>query len=373
MESGQPPMLQLVDIHKSFGDVSVLKGISASISKGELLTFVGPSGCGKTTLLRIVGGFTPLTSGKVILDGEDIGSLPPNMRDTNMVFQSYALFPHMTVRKNIGFGLKLKKWPRKKINERVEELLSLVYMEGLGDRTIDRISGGQQQRVALARALALEPKVLLLDEPLSNLDANLRVVMREEIRNIQERIGITTIFVTHDQYEAMSISDRLLVLSDGVIQQIGSPMEIYQKPANEFIAGFVGYVNFLEGSVKTVDEAEDKLIVSTEYGMLTIKRDQEKKIGDGDHVLVVIRPEAVVLLPPENVEQQNTFHGVVSNYMYAGNLVKYTVRLGDKELVIDQYNPKDATHYRRGDRVSFFIPDTVHALKRPNPPGDKKN
>ena len=188
MENQETPMLELRHIYKSFGDVEVLKGISAEVEKGELLTFVGPSGCGKTTLLRIVGGFTPPTSGQVILDGEDISALPPNLRDTKMVFQSYALFPHMTVAKNIGFGLKLQKWPRKKISERVEELLSLVHMEGLGGRTIDRISGGQQQRVALARALALEPKVLLLDEPLSNLDANLRVVMREEIRNIQERV-----------------------------------------------------------------------------------------------------------------------------------------------------------------------------------------
>ena len=208
METQKTPMLELIDIYKSFGDVEVLKGISAKIDPGELLTFVGPSGCGKTTLLRIVGGFATATSGQFILDGEDIGPLPPNMRDTKMVFQSYALFPHMSVAKNIGFGLKLQKWPQTKIDTRVEELLSLVHMEGLGDRTIDRISGGQQQRVALARALALEPKVLLLDEPLSNLDANLRVVMREEIRNIQERIGVTTIFVTHDQYEAMSISDR---------------------------------------------------------------------------------------------------------------------------------------------------------------------
>ena len=249
MEVNKKPMVELRDIYKSFGNVEVLKGISARIDKGELLTFVGPSGCGKTTLLRIVGGFTPATSGQVILDGEDIGGLPPNMRDTKMVFQSYALFPHMTVAKNIGFGLKLKKWPKEKINTRVEKLLSLVHMEGLGGRTIDRISGGQQQRVALARALALEPKVLLLDEPLSNLDANLRVVMREELRNIQERIGITTIFVTHDQYEAMSISDRVLVLHNGVIQQIGSPIEIYEHPANEFIAGFVGYVNFISGGM----------------------------------------------------------------------------------------------------------------------------
>lgn len=372
MENKQSPMLELVDIYKSFGDVDVLKGISASICKGELLTFVGPSGCGKTTLLRIVGGFTPLTSGRVILDGEDIGNLPPDMRDTKMVFQSYALFPHMNVRKNIGFGLKLKKWPQKKIDDRVEELLLLVHMEGLGDRTIDRISGGQQQRVALARALALGPKVLLLDEPLSNLDANLRVVMREEIRNIQERTGITTIFVTHDQYEAMSISDRLLVLNDGVIQQIGSPMEIYDKPVNEFIAGFVGYVNFFEGRVEKLDINDDKLTISTEYGMLTINRNQGKKIGDGDQILMVVRPESVTMLPPESGERQNTFHGEVSNYMYAGNLVKYTVRLGNKEIVIDQYNPKDSALFRRGDRVSFTIPETVHALKKLNPPGAKK-
>ena len=179
METPQTPTLELRDIYKSFGDVEVLKGISIEIKKGELLTFLGPSGCGKTTLLRIVGGFTPATSGQVLLDGEDISALLPNMRKTRMVFQSYALFPHMTVAKNIGFSLKLHKWRKEKIDTRVEELLSLVHMEGLGDRTIDRISGGQQQRVALARALALEPKVLLLDEPLSNLDANLRVMMRE--------------------------------------------------------------------------------------------------------------------------------------------------------------------------------------------------
>ena len=296
MEANKKPMVELRDIYKSFGDVEVLKGISARIDKGELLTFGGPSGCGKTTLLRIVGGFTPATSGKVILDGEDITPLPPNMRDTRMVFQSYALFPHMTVEKNIGFGLKLKKWPKKKIDGRVEELLSLVHMEGLGGRTIERISGGQQQRVALARALALEPKVLLLDEPLSNLDANLRVAMREELKNIQERIGITTIFVTHDQYEAMSISDRVLVLHDGIIQQIGTPMEIYEQPANEFIAGFVGYVNFLEGTVDAIDEETITSSVSTEYGKLELAHYQEN-IKVGDAVLRFISPETVTLSP----------------------------------------------------------------------------
>jgi spermidine/putrescine ABC transporter ATP-binding subunit len=363
METQKTPMLELIDIYKNFGEVEVLKGISAKIDPGELLTFVGPSGCGKTTLLRIVGGFATATSGQVILDGEDIGPLPPNMRDTKMVFQSYALFPHMSVAKNIGFGLKLQKWPKTKIDVRVEELLSLVHMEGLGDRTIDRISGGQQQRVALARALALEPKVLLLDEPLSNLDANLRVVMREEIRNIQERIGVTTIFVTHDQYEAMSISDRLLVLNDGVIQQIGSPIEIYEKPANEFIAGFVGYVNFLEGTVDVIDEEARIYYVSTEYGNLELDYEQED-IKKGDEILLVIRPETLTLSQSHAEEMQNTFHGTVESHMYAGNLSKYTVKFGDREMIVDQYNPKDSERFKRKDKVKITIPRTIHALKR---------
>ncbi|HIJ55073.1 MAG TPA: ABC transporter ATP-binding protein [Deltaproteobacteria bacterium] len=364
MEHQKTPMLELRDIHKSFGDVEVLKGISAEIDKGELLTFVGPSGCGKTTLLRIVGGFTPLNSGQVILDGEDIGALPPNMRNTKMVFQSYALFPHMTVAKNIGFGLKLKKWPRNKIDSRVEELLSLVHMEGLGDRTIDRISGGQQQRVALARALALEPKVLLLDEPLSNLDANLRVVMREEIRNIQERIGITTIFVTHDQYEAMSISDRLLVLNDGVIQQIGSPVEIYEQPANEFIAGFVGYVNFLEGKIESIDKEMKIKYVSTAYGNLELNHNQGDDEQKYDEILLVIRPETLSLSADQAGKQANTFHGVIESFMYAGSLVKYTVKVEDREMIVDQYNPKDATKFQRGDKITITVPRTTHALKK---------
>jgi len=363
METQQKPMLELRDIYKSFGVVEVLKGISAEIKKGELLTFVGPSGCGKTTLLRIVGGFAKLDSGQVILDGEDIGGLPPNMRNTKMVFQSYALFPHMTVAKNIGFGLKLQKWRKEKIDTRVEELLSLVHMDGLGDRTIDRISGGQQQRVALARALALEPKVLLLDEPLSNLDANLRVVMREEIRNIQERIQVTTIFVTHDQYEAMSISDRLLVLNDGVIQQIGSPMEIYEQPANEFIAGFVGYVNFLKGSVDAIDKETKTSHVSTEYGKLELDHDQDD-INVRDEVLLVIRPETVTLSPSHGKERQNTFHGTVESHMYAGNLAKYTVKFGDREMIVDQNNPKDSEQFKKKDKVKVTVPRSIHLLKK---------
>ena len=363
METPQTPTLELRDIYKSFGDVEVLKGISIEIKKGELLTFLGPSGCGKTTLLRIVGGFTPATSGQVLLDGEDISALLPNMRKTRMVFQSYALFPHMTVAKNIGFSLKLHKWRKEKIDTRVEELLSLVHMEGLGDRTIDRISGGQQQRVALARALALEPKVLLLDEPLSNLDANLRVMMREEIRNIQERLGVTTIFVTHDQYEAMSISDRLLVLNDGVIQQIGSPMKIYEEPANKFIAGFVGYVNFLKGTVDAIDKATKTVHVSTECGRLELDNDQDD-ITAGDEVLLVIRPEIIPLSLSHGKEKQNTFHGTVESLMYAGNIAKYTVIFEDREMIIDQNNPRAFEQFKQKDKVKVTVPRTIHLIKK---------
>jgi ABC-type Fe3+/spermidine/putrescine transport system ATPase subunit len=364
MGNNDTPMLELVDVHKSFGDVEVLNGISASVPKGELLTFVGPSGCGKTTLLRIIGGFTSITSGKIILDGEDIAALPPNMRDTKMVFQSYALFPHMNVRKNIGFGLKLQKMPQPQIDDRVDELLSLVHMDGLGDRTIERISGGQQQRVALARSLALEPKVLLLDEPLSNLDANLRVIMREEIRSIQERIGITTIFVTHDQYEAMSISDRILVLNQGIIQQLGSPSDIYETPNNMFIAEFVGYVNFLEGKIENFDPDSGVYQLSTEYGNVSINKTNDKNLGKGDEVFLVIRPETVTLFPSDAQDQPNMLTGKIQHSMYAGNLVKYTIKCGDREILIDQFNPKDSIQFKRGDNIKFTIPSTIHALPK---------
>ncbi|MEW6261783.1 MAG: ABC transporter ATP-binding protein [Thermodesulfobacteriota bacterium] len=357
------PMLILKDIHKSFGEVDVLKGISVTINKGELITFVGPSGCGKTTLLRIVGGFTKLTSGQVILDGVDISSLPPDQRPTKMVFQNYALFPHMTVAQNIAFGLKIKKWPKDKMKNRVTELLSLVHMEGLGDRTIDRISGGQQQRVALARALSLEPKVLLLDEPLSNLDANLRVVMREEIRKIQERIQITTVFVTHDQYEAMSISDRILVLNKGIIQQVGSPWDIYQHPANEFIAGFVGYVNFFEGAVKSKNGVTGAALVSTPQGdvEITIERPD---VGVGDNIVMIIRPESLKLVPPDQAGTGNLLGGTLESYMYAGSLAKCTVSIGAKKLVVDQYNPAEAIRFEEHEKVGVVIPRKVHVLAK---------
>ncbi len=355
------PMLILHDIHKFYDRLEVLKGISMEVKKGELVTFVGPSGCGKTTLLRIIGGFTPLDSGEVILDGQRIERLPPNLRDTRICFQNYALFPHMTVAENISYGLKIKKWKKAKIQDRVDELLALVKLEGLGGRMIDKLSGGQQQRVAVARALSLEPKVLLLDEPLSNLDANLRLTMRGEIRKLQERLNITTIFVTHDQFEAMSISDRIVVMKEGVIQQVGSPIDIYERPTNEFIAGFVGFVNFLEGKVEKVEEAAGRADVSTSIGRIRIATMRTLKAGN--QVKLVVRPETITLSGTEPQGMNNTFVGEVEIGMYVGSLAKYTVVVQGEKMIIDQANPRE-TFFRPKERIYISIPEHIHVLTK---------
>jgi ABC-type Fe3+/spermidine/putrescine transport system ATPase subunit len=359
----EEPMLILKDIHKFYGKSEVLKGVSLEVKRGELVTFVGPSGCGKTTLLRLIGGFTEISAGDIILDGRKINDLPPNLRDTRICFQNYALFPHMTVAENVGYGLKINKWPKEKIKARVRELLEMVELEAFSDRMIDRLSGGQQQRVAFARALSLEPKVLLLDEPLSNLDANLRLIMREEIRKLQERLHITTVFVTHDQFEAMAISDRLVVLRDGRIEQIGTPIEIYERPANEFIAAFVGYVNFMDGTVESIDEETRNVVIDTENGRLEINLRQEE-IRRGDDVLMVIRPESVILSLPSGGNRRNVLRGKLKSYMYAGSIAKCTVTVGERTMVIDQYNPRDAQRYRNAAEIEIEVPRNVHLLRK---------
>jgi len=357
------PMLILRDIHKFYGTNEVLKGVSLEVKRGELVTFVGPSGCGKTTLLRLIGGFTDISSGDIVLDGQRINDLPPNLRDTRICFQNYALFPHMTVAENVGYGLKINKWPKDKIAARIGELLEMVELEAFGDRMIDKLSGGQQQRVAFARALSLEPKVLLLDEPLSNLDANLRLVMREEIRKLQERLHITTVFVTHDQFEAMAISDRLVVMKDGLIEQVGTPIEIYERPANEFIAGFVGYVNFMDGKIVSIDRGKREAAVRTEFGEIRIDLRQEE-IGEGDDVLMVIRPESVTLGMDCGRSGNNRICGMLKSYMYAGSIAKCTVTIGDKKMIVDQYNPRDAMHFKNAEKIELEIPRSVHLLKK---------
>jgi iron(III) transport system ATP-binding protein len=364
MNSNRKLMLDLREIRKSFGQVEVLKGVSAQIWEGDLATFVGPSGCGKTTLLRIIGGLTKPNSGDVVLDGLNINEVTPDKRGTQMCFQNYALFPHMTVAQNVGYGLDVHHWEKERIKKRVDELLQLVHLEGLGDRYIEKMSGGQQQRVALARALALEPKVLLLDEPLSNLDANLRVQMRATLLEIVKRVGITTIFVTHDQQEAMSISDRLFVMNKGNIEQVGSPLEIYQEPKSAFIAGFVGYVNILSGTVKNVarDQQKECTTVSTDFGPVSVIT-TGNCIAPGETLSMVIRPEAIRLAKPKDSMGSNEFEGRVISFMYGGSMIKYVLEIGGRQLIADQFDPINEGLHTIGERCCVTLPQNVHLLK----------
>jgi iron(III) transport system ATP-binding protein len=355
-------MLVLDDIHKSFGEVEAVRGVSADIKEGELITFLGPSGCGKTTLLRIISGLTTPDSGKIILDGQVINDITPEKRGIQMCFQNYALFPHLTVAGNIRYGPEVQKWQKNRIEERLEEMLHLVRLDGLGDRRIDELSGGQQQRVALARALALEPKVLLLDEPLSNLDANLRVQMRDMLREIQSRVNITTVFVTHDQVEAMTISDRLIIMREGVVEQVGPPVVIYENPDNEFIASFIGYVNILKGEVKSISKDSKSAIVSTELGDLEILA-SEKDIKVGWRVYLIVRPETVIIGSPEETIDINIVKGTIRSIMYAGSTVKYVADIEGKDIIIDQYDPATLGIRGMGEKVMVTIPRNVHVLK----------
>lgn len=245
--SGKRGGVDVSGVNVFYGSNHVLKDVDLSIRPGEFFAFLGPSGCGKTTLLRLIAGFNRATGGKIHIDGSDITGLQPWERNVGMVFQSYALWPHMTIARNIAFGLEERRLPRTEINRKVSAALALVGLESLASRYPSQLSGGQQQRVALARTIAVEPKVLLLDEPLSNLDAQMRVQVRREMRELQQRLGLTAIFVTHDQEEANAIADRIAVMRDGVIQQVGTPMELYERPANLFVAGFLGTANILTG------------------------------------------------------------------------------------------------------------------------------
>ncbi len=363
MSDLRKPILILKDIHKSFGAVVALKGVCGEIRERELVTFVGPSGCGKTTLLRVICGLTKPDSGEVILDGQVINDLTPDKRGTQMCFQNYALFPHLTVAGNIGYGLEVHKWDKKRVKERVKEVLHLVQLDGLGDRSIEKLSGGQQQRVALARALALNPKVLLLDEPLSNLDANLRVQMRATLTEIQKQVNITTVFVTHDQFEAMSISDRIFVLNSGIVEQAGSPIEIYEKPNSQFIAGFVGYVNILEGVVKSIGEETEPATVSTELGNLEVLTN-EKNMKVGQKIFLVIRPETIRIDSFGKTIEANEFMGTIKNVMYTGSMVKYSVDIQGKQVVIDQFDPITLGIHGIGDKCTVILPQKVHILMK---------
>jgi iron(III) transport system ATP-binding protein len=324
------------------------------IEPGSFVTLLGPSGCGKTTTLRMIAGFESPDEGEIYLGDEAINSLTPNKRDTAMVFQSYALLPHYNVFDNVAYGLKIRKLPKDEIHTRVMNILKLVEMDGMESRMTNQLSGGQQQRVALARALVIEPSVLLFDEPLSNLDAKLRVTMRTEIRKIQQKVGITAIYVTHDQSEAMSISDKIIIMSKGKVEQIGTPREIYYHPTSRLVADFIGEANFLKASVKSVKG--DKAVIDV-VGGEELEVNNFAKAKPGDEASLVIRPEAAVLSQTGLLEARVTLSTFMGAYQY------YQVMVGDMEIQITDYNPVNKRIFEVGEKAYLdFDPKGVYIL-----------
>jgi iron(III) transport system ATP-binding protein len=337
-------------------EVRAVDDLSLAVREGELVTLLGPSGCGKTTALRMVAGFETPTAGAIRIAGVDVTKRPPHLRDTAMVFQSYAIFPHLTVAENVGFGLSTRGVPSAEIAGRVEALLDLVRLQGLGDRSPDRLSGGQQQRVALARAIITEPKVLLFDEPLSNLDAKLRAEMRGEIRAIQRRVGITSLYVTHDQAEAMALSDRIVVMRAGRIEQVGSPIEIYARPATRFVADFVGRVTFLPAERVSVRAVRVRL------GPDAVELSVADGTGSaGDACLAVLRPEAIRLLPAAAADPGQPV-GRVRRAVYLGEVAEYEVEAGPVTLLVSVANPVTEGLFVEGDAVAVALPTHPVAL-----------
>jgi len=333
--------IKIEQVNLSYGTNHVLKDINLDIKPGELFAFLGPSGCGKTTLLRLIAGFNTADSGRVLIDGKDVSALPPWKRDVGLVFQSYALWPHMTVRRNVAFGLEERKVPRAEIQRRVAAALELVELGQLADRKPSQLSGGQQQRVALARTIVVEPKVLLLDEPLSNLDAKLRGQVRRELRELQQRLGLTTIFVTHDQEEANSICDRIAVMNAGVVQQVGTPMELYQRPANLFVAGFLGAANAIDGA-KWVDPPP----------------------GTPADARLVFRPQAATLASKPGPAWLN-LEGTVTHREFLGSSVRYAVRGAAGDVAVDIPFQQGLALFDVGQAVAVGVPQGAALWLRP--------
>ena len=339
--------VELVEVSKSFGEVVAVDSLSLGIRRGEFLTLLGPSGCGKTTLLRMIAGFDRPSRGRVILGGSDVTELPPYRRDVTTVFQQYALFPHLNVFENVAFGLERRRVPREEIGRRVREALAMVRMEGLEDRLTTELSGGQQQRVALARALVVEPRVLLLDEPLGALDLKLRKQMQIELKALQRRLGISFIFVTHDQEEALTMSDRVVVMNAGKIAQAGRAEEIYERPGTEFVAGFIGLSNIIEGTVVAV-EGEDLVV---RFGQSEARaQDAETKVGE--RVRLMIRPEKIRLSANSGGD---ALAGKIEQGVYLGESTQWKVRIdcGQELTVVEQNRePLESITSRVGESVS---------------------
>jgi spermidine/putrescine transport system ATP-binding protein len=344
--------IELVELVKRYGPVVAVDGIDLHIASGEFFTMLGPSGCGKTTTLRLIAGFERPDGGSIELDGVDMSRTPPHKRRVNTVFQSYALFPHKNVRDNIAFGLRYQRLTKEEAKRRVAEAVELVRLGGLGDRRPGQLSGGQQQRVALARALVLEPPVLLLDEPLGALDARLRVDLQVELKRIQEQLGITFVYVTHDQDEALTMSDRVAVVRAGRIDQCGPPQHIYEEPATAFVANFLGASNLVEATVGAPDGDTTRL----DLGTFSLSAGQAAPGGPGTAVMGMIRPENL-RLEPHGTEGENVLPGMVEDVVYLGFHRDVRVRIPTGALLrIDVANDDEGVEYAQGDAVAVRIP-----------------
>jgi iron(III) transport system ATP-binding protein len=363
INQAQAVSLKLQNIGKVFpqrggeGEVIAVENVSLDIYEGEFLTLLGPSGCGKTTTLRLIAGFEIPSTGHILLGERNITNQPPNKRDMALVFQNYALFPHMSVFDNIAYGLHTRKMSKAEIQAKVADALNLMGLDGLKDRRPNQLSGGQQQRVALARSLVMEPRVLLFDEPLSNLDAKLRVQMRSEIHRLQRRLNITSIYVTHDQVEAMALSDRIVVMNEGRIEQIGAPEEVYRAPVSRFVADFIGRANFIEATVEAVNNSQATVSI---LGRSVDVPVNSFRPAAGGKVTAMLRPEALNLhddpaLPQVKVEQA----------MYLGSEIEYIISTGDQRLVVVENDPRASRIFAEGQTVGLdFIQDVVHLLPR---------
>jgi spermidine/putrescine ABC transporter ATP-binding subunit len=357
--------VELSELTKRFRDVIAVDDVNLSIRQGELLTLLGPSGCGKTTTLRMIAGFETPSDGEVSISGRSVTNIPSYNRDTGMVFQQYALFPHMTVADNIAFGLEMKGIPDNEIEERVRDALSLVHLEELGDRYPNELSGGQQQRVALTRALAIEPSVLLLDEPLSNLDKQLREDMRLEILRLHREIDTTMVYVTHNQEEALTMSDRMVVMKDGHIRQIGVPEEVYQEPSDKFVADFIGNANLLTGSINKVNEETYTITLNNGYVVeLASVTAHTVTLTAGNTITLLFRPNRLTVHSGDyNGDEPNQLHGTIEEATYLGSSMEYFIDIEDEQLHVAQQNFENRGAFESGDEVVLsFEPDAPYAI-----------
>jgi len=346
-------ILKVKNLNKYFGKVKAVQDVTFEATEGKVLSLLGPSGCGKTTTLRCIAGFENPDSGEIYLDDRKITYVPPEKRGIGMIFQNYALWPHMTVYGNLAFGLQIRKVPKDEITKKIKKVLGMVQLEGYENRYPRQMSGGQQQRIAMARALVFEPEIMLLDEPLSNLDAQLREEMRFEFTELQRKLGITAIYVTHDQAEALVISDKIVILDQGKIVQSGSPREIYSDPKNKFVAGFIAVTSFINGSVDSLIEDKKKVVVKTNDGLVIHGFNNSFDVGQ--RVSVAMRMNVLKFIQDENKSDKNTvniFKGRIIQSSYLGNIIDYKIKVGNWEI---RTNSDAKYSFKVGEEVTFYL------------------